>query len=1040
MVFNEDSRVKIPCVLHLIRLGYHYLSLKNSVWDEESNIFPGLFRTAIARINPDIDDDEIERLLADIKLSLENEDLGQAFYQKLTDRSGTRLIDFTDFSNNCFHVVTELSCKNGDDEFRPDITLLINGMPLVFIEVKKPNNREGVLAERGRIITRCRNPRFRHFINITQLMVFSNNMEYDDGSPHPIEGAFYASPSYDEPIFNYFREQEDLNLAALLEDEDEAIEDAVLKDNSLNVIKHSPEFISNKSPESPTNRLCTSLLSHDRLSFLLQYALVYLKEADGLHKHVMRYPQLFATKAIERKLDAGVRKGIIWHTQGSGKTALAYYNTRFLTDYFQKRGVIPKFYFIVDRIDLLIQAQREFSGRGLTVHTIDSREDFTRDIKATKAIHNDSGRPEITVVNIQKFQDDPDVVRTEDYNVNIQRVYFLDEVHRSYNPKGSFLANLSQSDVNAIKIGLTGTPLLGDDYNSRALFGDYIHKYYYNASIADGYTLRLIREEIATNYKLALQEALAAVKLQQGDIDRKLIYSHPRFVEPMLDYIIDDFERSRGALNDATIGGMVICDTAEQAKKMFEILETRLSATSGAAPSNALNVATEAIPMAAEPPRASYTALQEQANKVKSSALILHDIGSKQERKDWVEDFKAGKIDLLVVYNMLLTGFDARRLKKLYLGRVIRKHNLLQALTRVNRPYKDFRYGYVVDFADISKEFEETNQRYLKELNDELGDELEHYSHLFKSTEDIAQEIEAIKDILFSFDIENAEEFSRQISQIQDRATVLALKKALADARNLYNLIRLQGEYTFLDQLDFLKLNQLYRETSNHLDLLNLKESIESSADTSNLLNVALEEVLFMFTKVGEQELVLADKLKNTLRQTREALAGNFDQQDPRFITLKEELERLFKKKKLNEVTQDEMTANIGALNSIHDKVKELNRQNNQLRAKYHGDAKYTRIHKRLLERDTLTETERRIFEALSGVKQQADEQVLQNSQLVANESYFERMVMPLVINEFQTRQKIRLNPDASRTINQLVIAEYMNEFASGNRTGVRTW
>ena len=134
------------------------------------------------------------------------------------------------------------------------------------------------------------------------------------------------------------------------------------------------------------------------------------------------------------------------------------------------------------------------------------------------------------------------------------------------------------------------------------------------------------------------------------------------------------------------------------------------------------------------------------------------------------------------------------------------------------------------------------------------------------------------------------------------------------------------------------------------------------------------------------------------------------------------------------------MTANIGALNQIHDKVKELNRQNNQLRAKYHGDAKYTRIHKRLLERGTLTEIERRIFAALTGVKQQADEQVLQNIQLLANESYFERMMMPLVIGEFQTSQNIKLNPDASRTINRLVVTEYMNEFASGKRTGARTW
>ncbi|MES1383914.1 type I restriction endonuclease subunit R, partial [Vibrio cholerae] len=169
------------------------------------------------------------------------------------------------------------------------------------------------------------------------------------------------------------------------------------------------------------------------------------------------------------------------------------------------------------------------------------------------------------------FKDDPDVISTQDYNVTIQRVYFLDEVHRSYNPKGSFLANLTQSDTNAIKIGLTGTPLLGEDYNSRVLFGDYIHKYYYNASIADGYTLRLIREEIATNYKMTLQQALEEAEVKMGDVDRKEIYAHQSFVEPMLDYIISDFEKSRGTLNDATIGGMIICDSSDQAKKMFEL-------------------------------------------------------------------------------------------------------------------------------------------------------------------------------------------------------------------------------------------------------------------------------------------------------------------------------------------------------------------------------------------------------------------------------------------------------------------------------------
>lgn len=125
--------------------------------------------------------------------------------------------------------------------------------------------------------------------------------------------------------------------------------------------------------------------------------------------------------------------------------ALTYFNVRFMTDYFQKPLVIPKFYFIVDRLDLLQQSLRELTARGLTVHTINSRDAFAKDIKETQVIHNHSGKPEITVVNIQTFQDDPDVLSTKDYDINIQRIFVLDKAHRSYNPKDSFLANLYQS-------------------------------------------------------------------------------------------------------------------------------------------------------------------------------------------------------------------------------------------------------------------------------------------------------------------------------------------------------------------------------------------------------------------------------------------------------------------------------------------------------------------------------------------------------------------------------------------------------------------
>ena len=1019
MKFNEDSRVKIPSILHLMRLGYEYLSLKDPsvTWDESTNIFTDIFHQSIKRINPTLNDLEAKQLFDDVSLSLENEDLGRAFYEKLTAKSGTRLIDFEDISNNTFNIVTELTYKKDDDEFRPDIILLINGMPLVFIEVKKPNNQDGILAEHKRIQTRFQNKKFRNFVNITQLMVFSNNMEYDDNSPMPIEGAFYASASYQNPMFNYFREEHEFDLTALLSNLNDATETAVLKDNNLLSIKNSNDFIINKSPNTPTNRICTSLFQRERLAFILEFALTYVNERTGLQKHVMRYPQLFATKAIEQKLDAGIKKGIIWHTQGSGKTALAYYNVKYLSNYFQKKNVIAKFYFIVDRLDLLIQASKEFKSRDLVVHTIASRDEFAKDIKQTAAIHNNSGKAEITVVNIQKFKDDPDVITNVDYKLNIQRVFFLDEVHRSYNPEGSFLANLEQSDRNSIKIGLTGTPLLGEDYNSKTLFGDYIHKYYYNSSIKDGYTLRLIREEIETSYKLTLQKALEEIEILKGNTDKKVVYAHSKFVEPMLDYIVKDFEKARISTNNNTISGMVVCDSSDQAKMMYEIFQANYAEQ-------------EEVPllMAAES-KASYNAKKKEDSIVNTAAVILHDVGTKEERKQLVEDFKEGKIDLLFVYNMLLTGFDAPRLKKLYIGRVIKAHNLLQTLTRVNRTYKNFSYGYVVDFADIEQEFEKTNKDYFKELQSELGDEIESYSNLFKSQQEITQEIQEIKEVLFHYDTKSPEVFSQQITQINSRTDILKITHALNNAKSLYNLIRLSGDYEMLDKLDFKMLTVLSREANNRLALINTKDALENNLDSTNLLNVALEDVIFAFTKVKEEEMVLADHLKNTLQKTREALGGNFDPRDPEFISLKEELERLFKKKNLSEVSKEQMESNINALNEIYTTAKELERKNQLLKAKYDNDEKYARLHKRLMETDPLTESESKLFEALKGLKTAVDEQIEQNAKMLENENFVEKMMMRLMIDQFKTKQHIPLNTTSTKRINRLVVKEYMNEY-----------
>jgi type I restriction enzyme R subunit len=1004
MGFNEDTRVKIPAILHLTQLGYGYVSLKSGLGlarDTETNIFTDIFSDSIERINHDAEVDLVT-LVGEIKGLLDYDDLGRAFYKRLLSPTGVKLIDFTDFDNNSFHVCTELACKNGDDEFRPDITVLINGMPLVFIEVKKPNNKDGILAERDRINARFQNKKFRRFLNATQFMIFSNNMEYDDDAVVPLQGAFYASVAR-TAAFNCFREEEPeiFNQIKVL---DEDVERVVLKDNNRVAIKDSVEYITNKSATKPTNRLISSLLSRERLAIILKYGLAYVDEESGLNKHIMRYPQLFATLAIEKRISAGVRKGIIWHTQGSGKTALAYFCVPYLTNYYQQQRTVPKFYFIVDRLDLMTQAQSEFENRGLRVNLVNSKEEFVDNISSLASISNDSGTHEITVVNIQKFSEDSRATKQSDYDINVQRIYFLDEVHRSYNPRGSFLANLQASDPNAIFIGLTGTPLLKQKikadgglktttYDSKDVFGDYIHKYYYNLSIQDGYTLRLIREGIKTEYKNALQAVLAQLEIQRGAIKKSDLFAKPKYVTELAKFIVADFADSRVRLNDATIGGMVVCDSSEQAKELYRIVG------------------------------ANHPEIK--------TALILHNVDDKDTRKENCKKFKRGEIDLLIVYQMLQTGFDARRLKKLYLNRLVTDHNLLQALTRVNRPYKDFRYGFVVDFADIRYEFDKTNAAYFAELQEEIGEEWDKYSNLFKSAEEIENEIAEIQEKLFAYDIQNAEIFSEQINEIDDKEIILDIKRVLENAKALGNLIRMYDYDDLADKLDFAKLKDLLTETVNRLALINQKEALESGADNASLINMAIENIIFAFRKVSEDELQLGivDDFKEQVRKTREEMQNNFDHDDPVYTSLVEELERIFKKKKVTEMTTEDIQENIVLLRNIYFRISEQNRRDALLKEKYRHDAKFARVHKRIVEtRPAWSKQLVNIGKALLSIKEQTDEQILYQRAVLGNEPFFAQSVQPLVIASFGNNA-LKLDAATAQQINNLVVNEYMKEY-----------
>lgn len=1048
--FNEDTRVKVPALMHLTRLGYTYRSLHDLHLDPTTNIDVDTFSKKLKDFNKDITDSQIKLFIGQIQNMLNNDDLGREFYDKILQNKIYKVINYdeTDKSDekdkNIWECVTEMPCENGNESFRPDITLLINGLPLVFIEVKKPNNKGGMQVEYHRMNdTRLPNSKFRRFLNLTQLMVFSDNKPYDFSTPVPLQGAFYGCRAEKKMNFNVFREENDWYVRDFpYKPLSESIENYILKDTNNPTLKASLEYETNKLITTPTNSNLTSLCSRERLLYLLHFGFVYLDYIDEdtnkaiFEKHVMRYPQVFGTQAIRQKLDAGVRSGIIWHTQGSGKTALSYFATRVLTDYYKDKGVVPKYYFFVDRLDLMEQATFEFSARGLKVINVDSRDELMQTFQTTTAQEGNEGKSEIIVVNIQKLKDSDGKVNIPDYAVNIQRIYFLDEAHRDYNPKGSFLARLFESDPQAIHIALTGTPLIGEEVKSRDVFGDYISTYYYNRSIEDGFTKKILREDIETSYRLRLQEVWEQLKesiqVKSEDVRREKILENQRYVGALLDYIIADFKRWRIQQADPSLGGIIVCETNPQARMMFRLLKMGPGKDGSYIPSPDAII-----------PDDNLEETEWQHHDI-SAELILHDFYDKEERKSICKQFrKNNHPDLLIVNNMLLTGFDAHRLKRLYLGRKLKDHNLLQALTRVNRPYKQMQFGYVVDFADIQSNFNEINYAYARELNQfstgETGTTMTET--VLVSSQEVREIMQDVQEVLFDYTPTNAEVFAQELEDIEDRNKLIQIRHKLEEAKAVWNEVRTFGDdklKALAQQMQPGDLQNLLKVVNARIDNINLKCMFSHEAEVSSMINEALATIDFKFRKRGENELEIGTDIKDEMRQKRKDLSYEMqiciDQDDEDYISLMKLIQDHFAKRHFEVSSMADAKEEIGFMDMAMERIREINRRNANLQKKYKGDVKFVRVHKRIRSQEhqsgktILSTQEVEQCKALNYVKDAIDLLIMNREQLINNEADFNAQVIYAVATALR-EVDVKAKPDDRRYISNLIAGEYLREY-----------
>lgn len=1049
--FCEDSRVKFPTLMHLMGMGFKYVSLKGlktkyviapkTEFDPLTNILTGYFTEAYNKLNPNVENEAAGKLLAKIQSSLMNDDLGRQFYNEILLNTGERIIDLSSpanfYKNNTFQVTTEMTCGDKDnDNYRPDITLFVNGLPLAFIEVKKENNHKGILAETDRMKQRFVNPKYRRFLNLTQIMVFSNDMEYDNNEVTPTIGTFYATIGKKNTKYNCFREegQDSFPIERHIRQVTLQEEEILLRDSNVPQYKNSSEYKTNCLANTPTKRMCDSLFSFNRFHFLLKYGIAYVDYTNGLQKHIMRYPQLFATKAIERHLEAGKTKGIIWHTQGSGKTALSFYNVKYLTDYYSSKRIVPQFFFIVDRLDLMIQAQREFSYRGLKVNSVQTKDDFAKIISSGLTTQNREGKPEITVVNIQKFSNDSKALPKNAYNVPVQRIYFIDEAHRNYSPDGCFLKNLISSDSNAVKIALTGTPIISKEYNTKDIFGDYIHTYFYNASIADGYTRRLIREDIGSNYKIRLQEALNSIRVKSHSVKESDVYAHRTYVQPLLDYVINDLQQFRVKNEDNTLGGMVVCNSKEQAQMMYRLFLEKYADETELDNERDEDGATVYRSISAGEMEAKKTPCRKGCYR---AALITYDSFDKETRAKWIELFKDGKIDLLIVFQMLQTGFDAPRLKKLYLHRMVKEHNLLQTLTRVNRPYKEMKYGYVVDFANIEEEYSKTNREYQEELEHEVGkDNLKHTDRLLVTMEEAKSRVDAARKVLAPYELGNPEIFSRQLNMEDDREVVRSIVRSLEDMRSLQNMLTAQGSEAEA-VVEISDIHNLIKAARNRFDLLGFIDNADEKSNTRQLLNVALENIEFSFEKRGEGELEIQEQYRQSVEHARRQLQACMDTEDPEYRSILEEFLRLFRRKEMESQEEFNMHDKVQNVNDILKRIKRLNERDALEAIKYNGDTKFVRVEKRLKEKDkeeiehktsprnyAWTEEKEKMTVILLAIKEDVDDVYFHNQAILEVPAYFKRNILTYVTRHFKEGQ-INTDREVRKYVSEVINREY---------------
>ena len=737
-IANEMSTSQRPAIEVLQKLGYKYISeeenknLRNNILTDV--IFKDILAKKLNEINSyeykgekykfsastigqaikDLNEDLVTGLISTNEKIYDLLTLGKSYQENMVDGTkrsfDIKYIDFEHPENNDFYVTEEFSVlrMNGKDHARPDIVLFVNGIPLAVIECKDAS--VPIIQAISQNIRNQKPDYIPQLFKFIQIVMAANKNETK-----------YATCGTPDKFWSTWNEQ-------YMERQNELLNKTVI---GRQVTKQDRDII--------------SLFEKERFLELIKDFIIF----EAGKKKICRYQQYFAVKAMLERIKQDKKGGVVWHTQGSGKSITMVYITKKIME--DKEIQNPQVVIATDRVDLDKQIHKTFNRIGVEAARATTGNNLTELIK------NEKIRVITTVVN--KFE----TVVKSGVTVDAPNTFILvDEGHRTQ--YGEINRRMQEVFKGAIYISFTGTPIMKKDKNIFDKFGGLIHKYSLEDALKDKSIVPLIYEGKMVDQEVSKEAIDMRLDMltrnlteeQKTDVMKKWSrFEKVASSEQRLELIAWDIASNYNqTLKGTGFNAMLACNKKVEAVKYYNIFRDEFPE---------LEVA---VVISSPDMREGEGSIDEDTNDIVKK-FYINAISNYKNEEEYEETIKSkfinGDIDILIVVDKLLTGFDAPKASTLYLDKQIKEHNLLQAIARVNRLCDGKDYGYIVDYRGLLGELDKALTMYqeagLEEFNEEDIKSSVYYidteiNNMFEAYEKLK---EIFKDIKNKNDLEEYE-------------------------------------------------------------------------------------------------------------------------------------------------------------------------------------------------------------------------------------------------------------------------------------------